>query len=243
MHDSLTSSPADHTIIFLPGLGADERLFAPQVAAFGKIIVPLWPEPHRLESLRAYAHRLASTLQPSLPTTPTRALILGGASLGGMIASELASILKPDALILMGTATHPSQVDAKARSLARTSRLLPLAFIDGMRSLAPSVVRSLGPMTPMQKRALLEMTHAVPASFLAWAARAIIEWEGVGESYRTHAKVAIRLHGTHDKIIPPPKDGIDLLIPRAGHVPNFTAADEVNQAIARTIKEAARRLS
>lgn len=226
LHVAMTSSPTHPcSIVLFPGLGADHRLFAPQVESLGPITVIPWSEPRGRESLRGYAQRLAEQIPA------TRPLILGGASLGGMIAAELASRVRPDGLILIGTATHPSQIAASARALASASRLLPLAAIDRMRSMAPSAVRSLGPMTPEQRRQLLEMADACPASFLSWAARAIFNWEGVDETYRMHTRAAVRIHGAVDRIIPPPAEGVDILLPRVGHVPSFTAAEQVNEAI------------
>src|SRR5215510_13793278 len=71
------------TVVLLPGLGADERLFAPQRAVLPGLIVPRWPEPRRDDSLPRFAARLADAVPKSDD------LFLGGSSFGGMVALEL----------------------------------------------------------------------------------------------------------------------------------------------------------
>ena len=71
-------------LIMLPGLGADERLFEPQRAAFPGLEVPPWLPHEPEESLDAYARRMAATIWPS------EHFYIGGASFGGMVALEMA---------------------------------------------------------------------------------------------------------------------------------------------------------
>ena len=94
---------ADLNVIFLPGLGADGRLFASQREVFPDLITPPWLPPAPHEDLAQYAVRLAGTLPLIRP------LFLGGCSFGGMAAYEMARILKPDALVLMGSVQRPQR--------------------------------------------------------------------------------------------------------------------------------------
>ena len=71
-------------LIFLPGLGADHRLFAPQAGVFENLTVPPWIPPCRDESLQQYAARLAETIEPKGP------YVLGGVSLGSQALQPLA---------------------------------------------------------------------------------------------------------------------------------------------------------
>src|SRR4051812_19762115 len=84
-------------LILLPGLGADERMFAPQRATFPRLEVPRWLTPQPRESLPDYARRMAAGIDPSEP------LFLGGSSFGGMVALEMARHVRPRAVFLIGS--------------------------------------------------------------------------------------------------------------------------------------------
>ena len=76
-------------LVLLPGMGADERMFEEQRAAFPGLIVPPWLPARKRESLRDYAARMAETIRVERP------FYLGGVSMGGMVALEMARYLKP----------------------------------------------------------------------------------------------------------------------------------------------------
>ncbi len=216
----------DPTLVLLPGLGADVRLFEPQRAQFPNLIVPGWIEPAKNETLESFAARMADRIPR------TRPLILGGVSLGGMVAAQLAPLVKPDALLLIGTCLHPREISKAARAAASAAPWLTSGAIDRMRRLAPVVIRALGPMTSAQRESLLQMTDAVPAAFLRWAGSAIFGWQGAPPP----PCPVYRIHGDRDRVIPPPGSGVDLTIHRGGHIPSFTHPGPVNQAIAQLMQ-------
>jgi hypothetical protein len=57
-------------IVLLSGMAADERLFAPQVAAFPTLCVQPWIAPRPGKSGRQYAARLAPRANPGRQWTP-----------------------------------------------------------------------------------------------------------------------------------------------------------------------------
>ena len=89
---------AEPHFVLLTGLGADERLFNAQRAAFPGLVTPRWIAPWPREGLAEYAERFAAEIPISRP------LVLGGCSLGGMVAYEMAHVLRPDALVLIASA-------------------------------------------------------------------------------------------------------------------------------------------
>src|SRR3972149_5947698 len=97
------------TIVLLPGLGADQRRFQLQPAATPDLLIPSWPVPRPQDSLPAYAARLADAIPSS------DCLYLGGSSFGGMVALELAALLRPKGGILIGGCTSPGGVAARGR--------------------------------------------------------------------------------------------------------------------------------
>jgi len=81
---------AARRLVFLPGLGADARLFDPQRAVFPEIEVPPWLPYREEESLADYARRMAATV------TLSANMYLGGVSFGGMVALEDGAVSRND---------------------------------------------------------------------------------------------------------------------------------------------------
>src|ERR1043165_10147598 len=94
------------SLLLLPGMGADERLLAPQRAEFPDLVVPRWIPALRGESLADYARRLASSLGPAQDRW------IGGVSLGGMVALEMAPILRPRGVVLRSE-EHTSELQSR----------------------------------------------------------------------------------------------------------------------------------
>lgn len=211
-------------LIFLPGLGADTRLFDPQRTDFPDLISPPWLDPERSESLAKYAARMAERIRSSLPAE-NRPLVLGGVSFGGMLAAEMAPLLKPDAVVLIGSALHPREIAFSLKMMTIASRWMPAPTGPSARVMGRAFIRRLGPMTREQRRFLETMIDAVPFAFLKWAGDAIFGWRG---AEKIESKL-VRLHGELDRIIPFPAADLVHKIHGAGHVSNVSHADEVNR--------------
>ncbi|SDF62642.1 Thioesterase domain-containing protein [Pedobacter terrae] len=80
---------------FISGLGADQRIFSRlKLSEKISIIHVEWINPNKNETLEVYAERLSRIIDTSKP------FALVGVSFGGMIAVELAKLLKPLQLLL-----------------------------------------------------------------------------------------------------------------------------------------------
>lgn len=209
-------------LVLLPGLGADGRLFGPQRAEFPELFCPDRLEPNEQESLASYAERMAARIRSLLP--PGR-IVLGGVSFGGMLAAQMAPLLKPDAVVLVGSALRPTEIAFSLRAMAFAAKWMPAPTVPGAKLMGRAFIRRLGPMKREHRRFLESMIDAVPFSFLQWAGRAIFEWDGVR---RIDCRL-VRVHGEFDKIIPLPRKGLVHVIRGAGHVPNVSHAAEVNR--------------
>jgi pimeloyl-ACP methyl ester carboxylesterase len=214
-------------LILLPGLGADYRLLEPQRAAFPQMVVPPWIPPGKNESLPSYAARMAETIARSYESP----LILGGVSFGGMLAYEMARIVKPDAVVLIASCRTPESL----RPLhVRARRLLPLVPVQ-----AWSVAKLLsGPMMrvmhrrPTDKRdMLIRMFKEADSRFMHWVLQAILNWQPAPLADAT----VFQIHGSRDPMIPARRVKPDRLIPGGGHLINISHADEVNSFIADTL--------
>ncbi len=213
-------------LVLLPGLGADVRLFDPQRSEFPNLISPPWLEPASNEPLAGYAGRMAERIRPMLPLGGGP-LVLGGISFGGMLAAQMSSVLKPDALVLIGSALNPKEIAPSLRWMAMAGRWMPTPVGERSKFMGRAFIRRLGPMKREHRVFLETMMDAVPFSFIRWAAQAMMGWSGV----RVPAAPIVRIHGDKDRIIPHPANAIDVTIRGAGHVPNVSHAAEVNGAI------------
>jgi len=211
-------------IVLLPGLGADGRLFAPQLSKLAAVDVVELIEPLPGETLPDYATRLAG----SIDWAPGD--ILGGASFGGMVAFEMARTLHPESVLLIGSAGSGREVAACLRALAPLARFISLGKLRRVRMLGRLLGRLLGATRKDHLDLFADMLSHSDGSLSKWAPGAILKWSPeplVGTR-------VLRVHGAKDWIIPPPAR-VDLLVAGAGHLVNLTHPDEVNGFIERAM--------
>ncbi|MHC4177317.1 MAG: alpha/beta fold hydrolase, partial [Planctomycetota bacterium] len=146
-------------LILLPGLGADQRQFEPQRSAFSDVLVPPWIVPKREEKLPDYAARLSETI------VPTRPMVLGGSSFGGMVAWEMARYLEPDAVVLIGSCRSPKALHPVARGLRPILPLTAVQMFALAKVVAPLGLRMFSPFTPRQRRLCVAMFQEMDCGF------------------------------------------------------------------------------
>jgi pimeloyl-ACP methyl ester carboxylesterase len=217
-------------LLFLPGLGADPRLLEPQRRAFPSMVVPEWVPPDPGDTLPQYAARLARTLDLQ------DGLYLGGVSLGGMLALELARLVKPRAVFLVASCSTGLAVASGLRLLGRTAPFFPSRLLRPRRELAPLVRHMLGCRAPEHVELVFAMRAAIPISFIRWGVTAILRWRGE----RPPGVPVHHIHGTLDRLIPARRVRPDVLVEGAGHLLNLTHADAVNAFLARHVGAAIR---
>ena len=197
-------------IVFLPGLGADARQWAPQRAAFPDSVVPPWIPPRPAESLRQFAARMA-----------VHAEVLVGSSFGGMVALEMAHVVRPRLVLLIGSATAAPPLSRWLALLAPLARWLPDA----------GVLTLFGPHARGSRELAAAMLRDADRRFIAWGLGAIARWS-------EEAPIDVptrRLHGARDRLIP--AGDADEIVAGAGHLVNLTHPTEVNRWIARQLRE------
>ncbi|HUP60796.1 MAG TPA: alpha/beta fold hydrolase [Thermoanaerobaculia bacterium] len=210
-------------LFVLPGIGADERLFAAQRAVRDvrsiNWVLPADPR----ESLARYAARLAGELRVTDPFD------LGGSSFGGMVALELARHLSPRHVFLFGSCRSSDAVSLLLRALHPLAAMSPDRLLHPPRMLQPLIARWFGATSPAHIELFAQMLAATPPAFIRWAARAVFSWPGVAEL----PMPVYHVHGDHDRLIPVDRVKPDRVIAGAGHLLNLTHGDAVNDFIAR----------
>jgi pimeloyl-ACP methyl ester carboxylesterase len=210
-------------LILLPGIGADRRLLEPQRAAFPQMIVPPWIPFRRQESLPDYAARLAETIAPARD----RPLVLGGVSMGGMLAYEMTKHLKPDVTVMIASCRTWRGLRDFYRMAGRLLPLLPVGAWDAAKLFSGPVVYLRRGVPSPRKQLAIRMFKDADSSFLHHALQAILTWT---PSPPPESPV-VHIHGDRDRLIPSHRVEADRIIPDGGHLINMTHAEEVNAFI------------
>jgi pimeloyl-ACP methyl ester carboxylesterase len=206
-------------ILLLSGLAADERLFAPQHAAFPNLRVIPWAEPLRGESLRGYAARLAPRVDPGRPC------VVGGASFGGMVALELARHLPARACVLIGSVRSPAAFPLRWRVLEPLAHLGP----DVLRVLAGWSARL--PLSAVSVRRLRRIARPESA-FERWGFCAAVRWRPGPPTVPV-----FHIHGSADAVLLPSRVRPDVLVPEGRHALSLSHPRAVNEFLEGVLRE------
>lgn len=150
-------------------------------------------------------------------------IAIGGSSFGGFVAWELAALVRPTKLILLGSASSRTAVRAFLRALLPVARGLPPPVFAALSYCGISGAPLFGARDLAAARTFSAMARRASPSFLAWAMDAISHWE---PSPLSSSTAVYRLHGGRDLLIRPPVQQCHL-IKKAGHLPTLTDPDEV----------------
>ncbi|RYY17076.1 MAG: alpha/beta hydrolase [Cytophagaceae bacterium] len=188
----------------IPGLGADERVFQGLRLPGPATVLP-WLPPHSpTEPLRHYAARLAELV-------PLGQLCwLVGVSFGGLLALEIGRLRPLARVVLISSLADSRQLPPllKLGRLAGLHRLLPFGLLPRLPRLAQWF---FGARNGREYRLLARILRDTDPAFARWATRQLLQWDSAG------VPAAVRLHGTHDRLLPAGPATIEYLLPGAGH--------------------------
>jgi pimeloyl-ACP methyl ester carboxylesterase len=214
-------------VVLLPGLGADQRLFQRHREVLPDLIVPAWPEPAADDTLATFAARLAERIPRS------DLLYLGGASFGGMVALELAALLRPRGVFLIGSCASPASISPLIRQLRAFARALPARAFHPRRWSLPLVLPKFGRLGRADRQLFLSMACEAPGAFLKWGVEALLSWRPAPVAAPIH-----HIHGSADRLIPLRLVRPGYVVPGGGHLLSLTHPQEVNAFLAEAILQA-----
>jgi pimeloyl-ACP methyl ester carboxylesterase len=214
------------TWYLIPGLGADERVFCRLRLPGTTRVLPWLPPQSPTEPLAHYASRLAELVPQS------QLCWLVGVSFGGLLAQEIGRLRPLVRVVLISSLGCPHDLPPLLR-LARATglhRLLPFGLLRWLPRLAQWFFGARG---GSEYRLLRQILHDTDPVFARWATTQLLNWCGPG------LPTAVRLHGTHDRLLPPGATHIDHPMPSAGHFLIVSHAAQVSQVLTKLATEAA----
>jgi pimeloyl-ACP methyl ester carboxylesterase len=224
-------------LILIPGLGTDERLFFRQRSAFPDLWVPPWLLVRDNESLADYAARMAEVIlsgdcpdfrEAKMGLSPsTHNIILGGVSLGGMLAYEIARHIKPQAVVLIASCRTRRGIRGFFRAAGQLWPIVPSGAFKVAKFISIPALRMFGDLMPEHRRLCARMFSEMDSRFMHWAISAILNWNPPPLVQTP----VYQIHGAHDRIIPLKCVDPDEILPHGGHLINLTHADAVNAYI------------
>jgi pimeloyl-ACP methyl ester carboxylesterase len=210
-------------LYMIPGTGTDRRMFAPQLEYIPEMIVPSWLAPRNLkEPLESYAQRLADTIDTSEP------FVLGGVSLGGMIAQEMAHRIKPEAVILISTCSSYKDLPLVWRVTGKFTRLLPDSVVKFSFGLLAKAARRTH---LKRKETYAAMLEEMPPHLVRWQSGAATEWKLT----KPLPMRVFQIHGKKDMVIPIKNVTPGKVVQNGSHLINVTHEGEVNQFISQCL--------
>lgn len=201
----------------ISGLGADSRVFC-RLQLQGEMRHIRWVQPRLQETLQHYAGRLAAQIDTSQP------FALLGVSFGGLVARELARLLKPQQLILISSFADVGQLPA-----ARFPFLLPLLKgLPNKMLIPPCGIRAwlFGVVDAADKKLLCQILKDTDPQFLRWSlellfsSKVLVPFPGL-----------LQLHGSADRLIPCPRGPETMIIKKGGHFIVYTHAPAISRYI------------
>jgi pimeloyl-ACP methyl ester carboxylesterase len=140
-----------------------------------------------------------------------------------MVALEVAALVKPKGVILIGSGRGPECLSPLVRHLEGVVRALPAAAFRPHRWEVSLLQPLIGHLTVEQQRTFVDMASAAPPSFLKWGAAAILSWRPSAVEVPVH-----QIHGGRDHLVPASRVNADVVVPEAGHLLSLTHPAEVS---------------
>ena len=211
---------AQHTLHLFPGQGSDSAIY--NKMSFPDHFVLKYmelPTPNKGEMLPEYALRFSSQID----TTGKFSLI--GVSLGGMMCTELADILKPEKVILISSAKCASELPAKYRfqQKVRLNRAIPASWYRGGALLLQPIVE---PDRNKEKETFKRMLKSKDKDYMKRAVDIIINWQC--ETYNPNI---IHIHGDKDNTIPIKNVKPSLIVEDGSHMMALTKGRKIGKLI------------
>ncbi len=220
-----------HTLIAIPALGCDDRLYEKIAAGLGDLV--------SLRTIMADKDRLAACVEQVLAEAPEQFIILG-TSFGGRVAMEaaLAAPERVKGLVVIGSSAGATP--DRAAGLRRSERLRGGEFETVIGEMAAMIAHPPGPDGPATRDAFIAMARRQGAEVAARQSDALAWREDLTPRLGEISCPALMLWGAQDQFVAA-KEGLRLSmalphgryaeLPSCGHFPSLEAPDETADTI------------
>ena len=210
-------------VYFISGLGADKR-------AFQKIKLPQgydpvfleWITPEKSESLIDYARRFSSLIDEEQ-------FILIGLSFGGMLATEVARLRKPQKTIIISSIGCSNELPWYFKSAGKIGlhKAVPIKILT-----AGTMLKNIMGVGSKEDKAIIYHYAKFANPYLIrWSMNAIINW-----NQPERLPGIVHLHGSKDHMLPLKFTRPDYVIKNGGHLMVFNRAEEVNKILGEVLE-------
>ncbi len=213
-------------IYFIPGQGADSRLFKNLIIDEKFEIKHIeYFTPEKGSSMKEFAKALATQIDT------TQRFIIVGVSLGGMLATEMGDFLHPEKIILISSAKCRDELPGryKFQRAIPIYKWVPAGLIkSGAKFLQPIVE----PDSKYDTETFESMLNNKDPIFMKRTVSMIMEW-----SRTTYRHDISHIHGDNDHTLPDKNIEYDILIENGSHMMILTRADEISTLINQILLE------
>lgn len=212
-------------VYFIPGLGADERLYANLNLTGIEEHYLNWIDPEDCATIGEYAEHYVPMIDTDEP------FYLIGTSMGGMMAVELQKHVRPEKMVLISTVKTRHEFPIHLRTIARTrlNALFSGSLIQNLSGLIDTVYPW---QTATQRDLFLEMLNNCTPKYLEFAINACINWEN-----ETMPTDYIHLHGSRDPLFPASRAKGAEIIKGGNHFMVYEKGAEISEHIQRYLDE------
>lgn len=212
-----------NNIIFLPGIGADKRLFTHLQKKLGGSVIS-WPDHTGCKSIKDFAQKciIEREIKPND--------ILIGFSFGAMVAKEIKEKLddnRSSTLFMISSCKNKYALDENFIKRAKYISKIP-------NFIFKFLITYIGPSFTTKSKAekkylnlLKDMAKKADIDFLKWTIKVSANWSNKSEIN------SIKIHGEFDEIIPYSKNDADIIIKDAHHLITLTHSEQILKIIQR----------
>lgn len=179
------------SVVFIPGLGADERLFKFIKLQNCEVQFVKWEKPQKNELWISYLNKIKSRITLAEP-------ILIGVSLGGIVAMELREMMPVQKTILVSSIKNKFERPPYFNFIKKI-RLNEKISAQQLKKASGIIKPLISDMSNKKALKLFsEMVKDADDDFISWGISQVLNWQK--ETY--NPEKLIHIHGTRDIVFP-----------------------------------------
>jgi pimeloyl-ACP methyl ester carboxylesterase len=211
-----TDTAQKHIVYFIPGQGADERLFSELKLDACEMHILKFLVPEKNELLPAYAKRMSEQIDTTKPFS------LAGVSMGGMVAIEISKFMNPEKVVIISSAKGRDELPMryKLMSYVPLYKLFPGTLLKRMANIARPIVE---PESKEKTPVFKAMIDAKDPLFMERSIHMIVNWENDEQPANL-----VHIHGTKDKTLPSRNIRNAIKVDGGGHMVTLIRAEEIS---------------